>query len=103
MKPTTLIQKLERFHYLKEGSVQGYSRQANTVKVRNMICYLLYNEYKMSNTEIADLLNKHHSSVISAKRRLTAKERKEANRLFNKAQNKSIIQRLGEWLIKKGV
>lgn len=47
--------------------VKSKSRKRNTVMARQLICYFLYENTKMTLIKVADLLNRDHSTIIYSK------------------------------------
>lgn len=49
--------------------IVGPSRKANLARVRTVLCYMLYEYARLSYTEIATVLNRDHTTVMTSKKK----------------------------------
>lgn len=64
--PNKVLEAVEHYFQIPKGTIKSASRKATTVKARRMAVRTLRDYNKMSYSEIGKLLNKHHTSIITA-------------------------------------
>jgi chromosomal replication initiator protein len=70
--PKEVIKKIISFYDLNENEILGHSRKKELVKPRQIVMYLLRNEFKYSYTNIAEKMgNRDHTTVIYACKKIT--------------------------------
>ena len=69
--PKEVIKKIASFYDLSESEILGHSKKKELVKPRQIVMYLLREEFKYSYTNIAEKIgNRDHTTIIHAYKKI---------------------------------